>query len=406
MVRKTTPHKRNRTLALTARSIGTIPPERSAVDWFDQATPGLSLQVTPGGARTWYLFYRAANTARRVKLGTWPALGLKDARDLARSTRVRIETTGADPAHERAAARTVFTFADLAALYMSHHAKPRKIAWQSDQYKIDRFLGPAWGSRAVTSITRTEIHALLDKIAIKTPVHANRTQSLISKLFNFAIDREHATVNPCHRMPKRGKETARVTVLDDDALRALWIALDALPGAGSDAVRLRLLTGQRGGEVFAMRWADLEQSATGVVWNMPTTKNGRPHRVPLSKAAAAVVTARWHAGPEDPDRVFRFLNNKARGIRNMAAIPQGAYRWHDLRRTFASRLAGLGVAEEVISRLLNHAKRGITASVYNQYAYDGEKLAALERWAAELSRIVTGQPAGGAVLAFRREGAR
>jgi hypothetical protein len=55
---------------------------------------------------------------------------------------------------------------------------------------------------------------------------------------------------------------------------------------------------------------------------------------------------------------------------------------------------------------LNHAKRGITASVYNQYAYDGEKLAALERWSAELSRIVTGQPAGGAVLAFRRDGAR
>ncbi|MCC7178850.1 MAG: DUF4102 domain-containing protein [Acidobacteria bacterium] len=99
----------NRRKRFTARSIAALKPEATAVDWFDVDTPGLAIHVSPGGAKSWYLFYTKGRTVRRVKLGLWPDTELAKARRLARHQRDRIDTEGADPAHERREARDVFT---------------------------------------------------------------------------------------------------------------------------------------------------------------------------------------------------------------------------------------------------------------------------------------------------------
>jgi integrase len=359
------------------------------VDWFDRTTPGLALRVTPHGARTWYLFYRRGKTARRVKLGTWPALELGGARKLARNTRVRVETAGADPAHERRDAREAFTVGDLAKLYLEQYAMAHKRTWRDDYWRLERYILPAWNSRVVGDITRGDVHTLLDQIAADgKPIQANRVQALVSKLWNFAIDREHATVNPCYRMGKAAPEHVRVTVLDDDAIRALWRALDAAPNAASDALRVRLLTGQRGGEVHGMEWAEVDLKAG--VWTIPAerAKNGQAHRVPLSKAVLDVLKARERARPKNQVRVFPGLYHQRDDLRDLAAVHGDAYRWHDLRRTVATRLAEMGILEKTIGRVLNHAERGVTATVYNQYQYDAEKRAALDAWAVALDAIV------------------
>ena len=226
--------RRGRRRPFMARSIGRIVPEAQPVDWFDATTPGLALRVSPGGARTWYAFYRKGRTTRRVKLGSWPALALARARILARQTRVRVETDGADPAHERREARDVFTVGDLAKLYIEQHAKAHKTTWKDDQWRLDRYVLPAWKSRPVGEITRADVHALLDQITGDgKPIQANRVQALVSKLWNVAIDCGHVSVNPCYRMAKPAPERTRATVLDDDALRALWRALAAHPGRRS-----------------------------------------------------------------------------------------------------------------------------------------------------------------------------
>jgi integrase len=242
---------------------------------------------------------------------------------------------------------------------------------------------------------------VLDTIAATKPTQANRVQALISKLWNFAIDRGHVTVNPCHRMAKRAPERARTTVLDDDAIRALWTALDAAPGDASDAIKLRLLTGQRGGEVHALAWADVDLDAA--VWTIPAAlaKNGRAHRVPLSPSALAIVRARQRS--TDEANVFPGLYHQREDLRDLGAIHGGAYRWHDLRRVVVTRLAALGIGEDTIARVVNHAKRGITATVYNQHAYDAEKRVALETWDRELHRIIHNEPKAGAdVVAIGR----
>lgn len=415
----------NRRKAFTARSLASLTPEAHAVDWFDATTPGLALHVSPGGAKSWFLFYKKGRTTRRVKLGTWPALELAKARAAAREERVRIDRDGADPAYERKEARDVFTVGALTKLFIESYAKLHKATWRDDQWRMDKYLLPAWKSRPVRDITRQDVHAVLDQIAGDgKPVQANRTQALISKLWNFAIDRGHADVNPAHRMTKRAPERARATVLDDDALRALWKALDATPGDAADALRLRLLTGQRGGEVHRMTWADVDLA--GAVWTIPATeaKNRRAHRVPLATEALRVLQARHkgvntstlraevHTSMNLPDRVtgkdgktddataadrvFPGLYHQREDLRDLADVHAGAYRWHDLRRTVVTRLAMLGFHEDTIGRVVNHAKRGITATVYNQHTYDAEKRTALDAWDRELQRIIANREKAGA----------
>ena len=72
-------------------------------------------------------------------------------------------------------------------------------------------------------------------------------------------------------------------------------------------------------------------------------------------------------------------------------------RWtfHDLRRTAASGMAGLGIAPHVVEAVLNHKSGTIkgVAAVYNRYSYSPEKRAALEAWARRLDAIVTGASA-------------
>ena len=392
--------QKSRRVKFTARSIGSIPPEAQPVDWFDETTPGLALRVTPGGARTWYAFYRRGGTTRRVKLGTWPAIELSKARRLARETRVRVETEGADPAHERRAERAAFSVGDLARVYIERHARPHKRSWKEDHWKLEKYVLPAWRSRPVSDITRRDVHALVDAIAADgKPIQANRTQSLISKMWNVAADRGYVETNPCYRMAKPAPERARAQVLDDDDLCALWAALDAEPGNAADAIRLRLVTGQRGGEVHRMAWGDVDLAAN--VWTIPATdaKNGRTHRVPLTAQAMAVLKRRRTGRVDEEARVFPRFYHQRKDLRAMASIHNGAYRWHDLRRTVATRLAALGTPEGTISRVLGHAQRGVTATVYNQHQYDDEKRCALDKWVRSLLAIVK-KKSGADVVSF------
>ena len=73
---------------------------------------------------------------------------------------------------------------------------------------------------------------------------------------------------------------------------------------------------------------------------------------------------------------------------------------HDLRRTMATHMRSLGVDRLVVSKLLNHAEAGVT-HIYDRYAADPEKAAAMERWANRLREIVSGEPAGSNVVQMR-----
>jgi integrase len=100
--------------------------------------------------------------------------------------------------------------------------------------------------------------------------------------------------NPCAALKAPGVEQARDRVLSSDELKALWSALDAESALIRDVFRVLLLTAQRSGEVFRMRWDELQVDDTSGWWTLPAerTKNKRPHRVWLSEPARQILIAR------------------------------------------------------------------------------------------------------------------
>jgi integrase len=158
--------------------------------------------------------------------------------------------------------------------------------------------------------------------------------------------------------------------------------------AMSARLRLALVTAQRGGEICAMRWDELDLQAG--VWTIPASKakNGLAHRVPLSALALEILEAL----PREDAYVFVGARGSRQHREAVQSIELDDFRPHDLRRTAASRMASIGVSRIAISKILNHVETGVTA-IYDRHGYDAEKREALTRWALELRRIVDGESA-------------
>jgi integrase len=299
--------------------------------------------------------------------------------------------------------KAVFTFADLAKLYETF-ARGKKKTWKDDVAKTKKYLIPAWGAMPLRDITRAHVHELLDTLVAKgMTIGVNRIQAVVSRLFTVALDRSLVDAHPAARMIKRFKEQPSDRVLTDDELRALWAGLDASPGRAADALRLRLLLGQRGEEVVGMKWTEIDFKAK--TWDLPgaRTKNRPPHSVPLSSTSLGILERRRIEVPPDEPCVFPGLTAWTDDHRALSTVHGGAYEWKDFRRTVSTRLAASGFSEEVIGRALNHARYTVTARHYIKHAYLAETRQALDAWDSELADIIAGSEVAPArALPFRR----
>ena len=396
----------------TVRSLEAIkPPKFGRVECWDEDVRGLGLRVSASGRKTWVLMYRVRGDKRlrRATLGTYPTLTLADARDQAR-TDLTAAAKGRDPAAERKTERQAETFGELAEDYMERYAKKRKRSWFKDRQALDRDLLPRFRHRKATGITRREVIALLEEIADRgAPVGANRTLEIIRRIYNWGIEQEIVTVNPCQRISKPGAERKRDRVLSDDEIRAVWTALEAETPRMRDLFRLRLLTAQRPGEVSRMRWEDIDMGSGW--WTIPPefSKNGLSHHVPLSPLAMDTLRQIEGYGNEK-GWVFPSPTGKGplravwRAMGNIRKKTGAEFVPHDLRRTVATRMTGdLGIARLTVAKVLNHVETGVTA-IYDRHGYDTEKRHALEAWAAHLESILSGKPKADNVVTLAAAG--
>lgn len=392
-------------------------PEKGREEYSDTGQRGLVLRVG-AETKTWFCKYRVLGDRkiRRIKIGRYPSISYSTAKKVARSIIVKADN-GKDPAAEKQSKRheelTAPTFKTIAEIYIEYHAKrhkrPRSIA--EDQRILEKDLLPAWEKMKAADIKRRHVINLLDDIAERGPVMANRTLALASTIFNVACDRELVDNNPCYRIKKPGgKEDSRDRVLSEEEVRAVWMAFYNLRPKMKYLMQMRMLTGQRGGEVCSMSWADIDFDEK--VWTIPVhfTKNGKAHRVPLSRQVVAVLEeiknflardnerlVKRGKEPINSDWVFpsnhgsttghiRNVQKAAQQVQRESGVPD--FRLHDMRRTVASMMAEMGVPEFNIGRVLNHSSESITG-VYNRYQYDEEKRRALQKWADRLEMLVT-----------------
>jgi integrase len=190
-----------------------------------------------------------------------------------------------------------------------------------------------------------------------------------------------------------GHEQQRDRVLSEDEIRQLWNALETERPWSAAIFRLGILTAQRRGEILGMKWEELDLTARW--WTVPAerAKNGLAHRVPLAPQVLKILSA-LKAGKHDPVYVFRGgrigrpIANLQKPLRRVKKNARLDFRFHDLRRTAASLMTGIGISRLVVSKILNHVERGITA-VYDRHSYDAEKRAALLKWERRAQHIVS-----------------
>ena len=369
------------------------------------APDGLGIRVG-NKSKSFIFLYRFRRKPRRMTLGRYPEMGLADARLALAEAKKKLEQ-GKDPGarlvEQRRLEREAETIKELANLYVLLYAKVNNRTWREDERKLNVDIVPALGHLKVKDVTRRDITALIDQINERgARVAANRTISLLSRMFRFAISRGIVDASPVVAI-ERNKERPRERTLNDEEIKRLWLDAELARMSRTAALALKfiLATGVREGEAAGAQWSEID----GDAWEIPSArfKSGRPHRVPLSNLALELLAdIREHAG--DSVHLFPSRNGKGRHIdggsiynATRVAFPilriEGA-NVHDLRRTFATKLGEIGIERFIIGRLLGHAEQDVTGQHYDKYGYEPQKLAAMERWGVRLREIVEGEKVG------------
>lgn len=391
-------------MKLTQTSLSKLKLSAGSTDqiFFDDDFPGFGVRIRAGGSRKFVLHYRLGDAQRRYTIGSASVLTLDQARQKARKALVAVGD-GKDPQADQDASKAAagLIFGKLVAPYLETCERSMSAGHlaQTKAY-LENHWKPLHKS-AVGAITRQMVAAELTTIEGENgPIAANRARSALSTFFAWLIGEGMRDDNPVIGTNRRA-EVARDRVLTEAELVAIWRAAPAT--AFGRIVRLLMLTGQRRDEIGSLAWSEiraLDDSGKALV-ALPAerTKNGRPHDVPLSAAAAAILADH----PRVIGRALVFGEgeggfsgwSKAKAELDKASGVTG-WTLHDLRRSAATHMAdsvadgGCGVAPHVVEAILNHIsghKAGV-AGIYNRSAYAAEKRDALDAWAARLAVLV------------------
>ena len=400
---------------LTSTRVEALKPATERYEVGDTEVRGLQLRIAPTGAKSWHWRYYWKGKQVRLVLGTWPNVTLAAAHEqaaaarellrkgidprrsgLTRATRVKAEK----PPSPGVAGHSV---AHLAAEFMARHVKRQRRHPEYVQRILDADVLPRWASRDARTIKPREVIELLDEIADRAPVMANRVAGLLSQMFRFGIHRALLETSPVQLLYRPGgKEKPRARVFTEEELKAFLVNLDdacrfqRLP----HVLRVLLLTLQRRGELATAEWREF--NFTAKTWAIPDehAKAGKGHVVPLSDWAIEelhrlkvmadgsryVLPNADKSAPADPKYITRSV---ARCLNRFRRHGVARFTVHDLRRTGRTGLAKLGVSVDIAERVLNHARERIEAT-YDVHDYVDEKRDALERWARYLNHLRDG----------------
>ena len=379
---------------------------------------GLYLEVTPNGSRRWFVKYRFGGKEKRLAAGSYPEVTLKDARkarDEARKTR----ETGADPVQARQiekAAASASSAATFEAVARELHAT-RSGGWSASYAGkwlrgCERDLFPYIGTLPLASITAPVLLAALRRVEARgaqDTAHALRQYA--GQVFQYGVQTGRCERSPAPDLagalkPLQVRHMA--AVLEPAAVGALLRNIDGYSGQPLTraALALSALLFQRPGNIRAMEWAEVDTAAA--LWTIPAAKmkrtihgktNGRPHLVPLSRQALAILEdlrplsghgrfvfpSLMGGGECMSDNTIRAaLRRMGYGNDEMTA-----HGFRAMARTLiAERLPG--IPQDVIEAQLAHAKNNPLGMAYDRAEYMEQRRQMMQAWADYLDRLREG----------------
>jgi len=350
-------------MRLTDLQIGKLrSPETGQKTYFDDALPGFGVRVSQGGSKSFVVMY---GKSRKLKtLGRYPNITLKDARVVAK--RLQSDLSLQTPATDQDILPIDYNQARERFL-IETTGRTKSSTAKAYRWLLERHFQL---DKKLLEVSRNDLMSVLEAL-VQTPSERQHAYVAIRTMMNWCVRHGYLEHSPVPVL--KFASNARERVLSDLELRAVWNRTKEVGYPFGTIVQLLILTGQRRGEIAGLRRSWVNSDV--VTFPAGFAKNKREHRLPLSSLAQAVIdeidieTDLLFPSRLDEEKP---LNGWSKCKRHFDKTLQLApYTLHDLRRTYSSKLAELGVPIYVTEKLLNHVSGTISgvAAVYNRHSY-------------------------------------
>lgn len=382
---------------------------------------GLQLWVQPNGSKLWRMAYRFAGKQKTLAIGTYPAIGLSDARKKRDEAKAQL-ANGIDPAQQKKldkvakAISTATTFRVIAEEYLDKQRREGRSETTivKNRYLLERAFS-AIGERPIAEIKAAEVLAILKHLEKRGTLEtAKRVRATIGAVIRYAIATARAESDPTTALAGAvivPKVKHRAAILDPAELGAFLRAVDQFDGQPTTVAALRLLpmVFTRPGELRMAEWREFDLA--NALWVIPAkrTKMRREHEVPLATQAVAILKE-LQALTGKGRLVFPGLRTVERSISENtlnASLRRMGYSGdtvtaHGFRSTASTLLNQSGrFSPDAIERALAHQDPDSVRRAYNRGAYWKERVAMMQWWADYLDQLRRGAD----VVEFRKPAA-
>lgn len=371
---------------------------------------GLWLHVGRAGAKSWVLRYKlpgaGMTTPREMGLGPVSLVTLAEAREKARRAR-RLALDGTDPLAQRDAERAearaekakAVTFRDAADRYVAAHEAGWRNAKHRQQWRntLATYAFPVFGDLSVADVSTDLVMRVLEPIWTTKAETANRVRGRIENVLDWAKVRGlREGENPARwrghldaLLPARAKvqSVKHHSALPYAELPAFMDALYGQAGVAARALEFCILTATRTGEALGAPWSEIDLDAA--VWTIPAErmKASKPHRVPLSDRALAILAEMRALGGEADGYVFPGAK-RGKPLSNMAMtmvlrrMERGHLTVHGFRSCFADWAAErTNAPHEVREMALAHTISSGVERAYRRGDLFEKRRELMGRWA-------------------------
>ena len=402
-------------MTLTIAAIKAAKKQKKPYKLYDEK--GLYLSIEPTGGRLWRWKYHWDGKEKKLAFGSFPEVGLKEARSRRDETRSLL-AAGIDPGQkkradkEARALQAANTFRAVAEEYVAKREREGLAAVTLAKARwLLALLAAKIGARPLAQITAPELLAALRTVEQKDKLEtARRMRSFAGRVFRYGI-----ATSRCERdlsADIRGALTTptvthRAAILKPAAVGALLRAIEGYTGQPSTVLALRLAPHVfvRPGELRHAEWQEIDFDEA--VWTIPGSKMkmGKDHRVPLSRQSLAILQEARALSAGD-GYVFPSLGSPKRPISENTL--NGALRRlgfagsqmtaHGFRATASTLLNESGKWNlDAIERALAHGQDNNVRAAYHRGAYWDERVAMARWWSDHLDML----RAGGKVIVLK-----
>lgn len=390
-------------MPLTDREIRSVKPSKKPRKLFDWG--GLYLEVSPAGGKWWRLKFRFDGKEKRLSLGVYPDVTLKDARDRREEAR-KLLANGIDPSENRKSQRAAQADRSTNSLEVVAREWFAKFSrtWSAGHRarivrQFERDIFPWIGQRPIADISAPEVLAVARRIEKRGALEtAHRAIRNCGQVFRYAIATGRATNDPTGALrgalpPFRTEHLAAAT--EPKQFGRVLRAIDGYEGTHvvSCALRLAPLVFVRPGELRHAEWAHVDLD--GAEWRYTASKTGTAHIVPLSRQAIEIlrevhpITGHGRfVFPSARSNVRAMSDNAILAAMRRMGIAKEEMSGHGFRavaRTILDEV--LGVRPDFIEHQLAHAVRDPNGRAYNRTAHLPARKEMMQLWADYLDEL-------------------